>query len=311
MFHCYIRHLCYICALSFVFSLLPHCAFAEYIRSDEITLEDNLEADAQIINLNRLMDNEREKTNSQTRNYLFKLVNDSSLINYIDLKYLSDDESSSTAVIILKKRLNYEDICDSYVSQTCQQTLKIVAINENDFIEIPIEIKKVHRSSSLSSAKHFRKMRAKLSFDREKLQIKPAAQFTSHLIDYPRVQLLQHLEQRELDELIGALDFSLMEMERQQVVRIGLEKKLIGARKLKVNVRFESESELLRAFEQKIKYRFRLVVFLAPNMTRKFELVNETSAAMAMELVVSVDDLNVLNLRVRHHKKNNLLIQKI
>lgn len=126
--------------------MLAWAARADYIRSDEITLEDNLEADAQIINLNRLMENERREMASSTssaynRNYVFKLVNDSSLVNYIELRYLNDD--SSTAVVILKKRLNYEDICEESTSMSCQQTLKIVAINENDFIEIPIEIKKV------------------------------------------------------------------------------------------------------------------------------------------------------------------------
>lgn len=157
-------------------SLLVRLNRSEYIKSDEITLEDNLEADAQIINLNRLMENERsnggglgEKRSTSTinnvaasgssysaasttttgRSYVFKLVNDTSLVNYIDLRYLNDE--MSTAVIILKKRLNYEDICEESTTaapsstgqMTCQQTLKIVAINENDFIEIPIEIKKV------------------------------------------------------------------------------------------------------------------------------------------------------------------------
>lgn len=141
------------CLVMAVFGLLlvAH-AQAEYIRSDEITLEDNLETNAQIININRLYEIERgsaerptlASSQASSRNYVFKLINDSSLVNYIDLSYLNDE--MNTAVIILKKRINYEDVCDDSASSgqlSCQRTLKIVAINENDFIEIPVEIKKV------------------------------------------------------------------------------------------------------------------------------------------------------------------------
>ena len=146
-----------------------------------------------------------------------------------------------------------------------------------------------------------RKVRGKVSFDREQLQIKPSSLSTSHLIDYPRVQLVQQQShyQRDLDDLVTALEFSLTEVEpQQQVIRVRLEKKLTGARKLKLAIQFPNESELLKAYEAKSKFKFRLVAFLNPNMTRRFELVNETSDDMNIELVVSVDDLNVLNLRV-------------
>lgn len=268
---------------------------ADYIRSDEITLEDSLETDAQIINLNRLMENERadEKLTpiNVNRNYVFKIVNDSSLVNYIELRYLNDE--TKTAVIILKKRLDYDDICEESSAlrqSTCQQTLKIVAINENNFIEIPIEIKKVYRP---------RKIRAKVAFDRDRLDIKPNAISSSHLIDYPRIQLVQNPFQRDFEELISALDYSLSEMQPQKFVQVRIEKKLTGVRKLKISVQFMSESELLKAYELKKKFRFRLVVFLSPNMTRRFELINETSHSMTVELIVSVDDLNILNLKVR------------
>lgn len=143
-----------------------------------------------------------------------------------------------------------------------------------------------------------RKIRAKVEFDRERIQIKPTALSTSHLIDYPRVQLIEDPFQRDLEDLVASLDFSLSEMGAQQLVRVRLEKKLTGARKLKLAVQFASESELLKAYETKSEFKFRLVVFLMPNMTRRFELINETSHSMTTELVVSVDDLNVLNLRV-------------
>lgn len=269
----------------------------EYIRSDEITLEDNLETDSQIINLNRLMENVRLHENSllapEKRNYVFKLVNDSALVNYIDLRYLNDDVA--TAVIILKKRLDYEEICEesSVLGQTtCQKTLKIIAINENNFIEIPVEIKKVLRP---------RKIRAKIGFDRDRLDIKPGALSTSHLIDYPRIQLIQNPFQRDFDELVSALDFSLSDMQSQEVVKVFIEKKLTGARKIKTSVQFSSESELLKAYELKSEFKFRLVVFLAPNMSRRFELINETSHSMTIEIVVRVDDLNVLNLKVSRY----------
>lgn len=280
---------------------------AEYIRSDEITLEDNLETNAQIINLNRLMENERLGTaaadtpsNKQLRHYAFKLVNDTSLVNYIDLRYLNDE--ASTAVLILKKRLDYDEICEESSAlrlSACQQTLKIIAVNENNFIEIPIEIKKVLRPVA-------RKIRAKLAFDRARLDLKPSALATSHLIDYPRIQLVQNAPlQRDYDELVSALDFSLSEMQQQQqqqqsqIVSVRLEKKLTGVRKLKIGIQFANENELLKAYELKSEFKFRLVVFLTPNMTRRFELINETSHEMSIELVVSVDDLNVLNLKVR------------
>lgn len=295
-------HIYYLVSFFVNFILMIRVTSTEYIRSDEITLEDNLETDSQIINLNRLMENVRLHENSllatEKRNYVFKLVNDSALVNYIDLRYLNDDVA--TAVIILKKRLDYEDICEesSVLGQTtCQKTLKIIAINENNFIEIPVEIKKVLRP---------RKIRAKIGFDRARLDIKPGALSTSHLIDYPSIQLIQNPFQRDFDELVTALDFSLSDMQSQKVVKVFIEKKLTGARKIKISVQFSSESELLKAYELKSEFKFRLVVFLAPNMSRRFELINETSHSMTIEIVVRVDDLNVLNLKVSRFLLNML-----
>lgn len=131
----------------FIFTFLVWPSRQDYIRSDELILNDNLEIGSEIINLNKLL-------NTEEASLQIKIVNDTSLVNYIDLDYIN----SGNTLIILKKRINFEEICDSSLHQieslarsqstilACSQTLRIVAINENNFIEIPVQIRKINEN---------------------------------------------------------------------------------------------------------------------------------------------------------------------
>lgn len=267
---------------------------ADYIRSDEILLEDNWEVGSQIINLNRLMDNEKKAGNLLAgQNYVFKMVNDSTLINYIDLKYVNDVSApAEVAVVILKKRLNFDDVCDgSASSSTCQQTLKIVAINENDFIEIPMEIRRVLTSTLNSRIRKLANVR--LSFEPTNVTLRPVTQTSTHMLDFPRLET----STTTTDELYGLIDFSVVNLNPlDDYVTVTVDRKLPNMRKFRVRVNFNSESSLLRAYELKMRLHYRIVAYFSVNATDQFDLLNNNGST-ALDLTLNVDDMRILNLK--------------
>ena len=114
--------------LVYLILLLLKQTKSDYIISNELTLFDDSEPGYELINLNKLKNN---NLNNQ-----FKLVNDTSLVNYVEL---SRDVTENT-LVILKKKINFDVLCDTSETTNCVQNLKIVAVNENDFIELPIRI---------------------------------------------------------------------------------------------------------------------------------------------------------------------------
>ena len=71
---------------------------------------------------------------------MFKLIYDTALVNYIFI-----DEKSR---IVLKKKLNYQELCGNVeAGGKCLLSLKIIAVNENDFIEIPVVVERTSSSS--------------------------------------------------------------------------------------------------------------------------------------------------------------------
>ena len=116
---------------------------ADYIISNELILGDDSEPGYELINLNKLT-----HKNSIIENQ-FKLVKDTNLVNYIDL---IKDALNHNTLVVLKRKINFDNLCDSSNNDVsnCVQSLKIVAINENDFIELPIRIQ--HRQLLLKKA---------------------------------------------------------------------------------------------------------------------------------------------------------------
>jgi hypothetical protein len=111
------------------FSALFWVGRCDYIRSEELVLSDDLELGSSLINLNKLMQIKKKQLGQST--YLFKLVNDSLLINFIELKFINSD----TNLIVLKRKLAFDEICNGKMD-SCYQSIKIIAVNENDFIEV-------------------------------------------------------------------------------------------------------------------------------------------------------------------------------
>ncbi len=64
---------------------------------------------------------------------IFKIVDDTPLFNYIHLE---------NSKLFLSKPLNFNDLCNINDFSHCHHTLKIIAVNNNHFIEVPFQIKK-------------------------------------------------------------------------------------------------------------------------------------------------------------------------
>jgi hypothetical protein len=103
----------------------------DYIQSNEITLySDAATANTKLIDLNELLTANNIKTNVAN---LFKLVQDTALANHVLI-----DQS---AQVLLGGSFAYGELCSNN-SPSCVQTLKIIAINDNHFIEIPVSIRR-------------------------------------------------------------------------------------------------------------------------------------------------------------------------
>ena len=103
----------------------------DYIQSNEITLySDAATANTKLIDLTELLTANNIKTNVAN---LFKLVQDTSLANHVLI-----DQS---AQVLLRGSFAYGELCSNN-SPACVQTLKIIAINDNHFIEIPVSIRR-------------------------------------------------------------------------------------------------------------------------------------------------------------------------
>ena len=117
----------------------------DYIQSNELILGESIAAGSELINLNKLIRAQKPASASQ-KTYTFKLVNDTPLFNYVELKHLNSD----TTLVVLARQIDFASVCDQVpLAQSCAHTLKLVVINENDFIEIPVEVRRVKTRPSL------------------------------------------------------------------------------------------------------------------------------------------------------------------
>ena len=279
----------------FIFCFLFAFINCDYIRSNELVLDENIDAGSELINLNKLILNEKGK-DYMNKNYLFKLVDDTLLVSYIDLKYLNAD----TTLIVLKKKINYEDICENgnkfnhaetnsaemndYTS--CLQSLKIVAINENDFIEIPIEIRKINTN---------KKLKLNLSFSQINLNLNATQLTTSYLVEPAFVTYDPALNK---NAKIKSAQFELLNTKIEYIIEndsiykeyfdVSFSKEFQSANKykIKLNVMFKNENSMIKAFETSLVFNIKLVASLSINKDDQV-LFN------SYELVTNVSNLNV------------------
>ena len=106
-----------------------------YLRADTVKLHNNLPINYEIADLNQLLNNSISKI---SRRYLVKFVQTFS--NSKIFKYIKYDDSTSK--IIISNKLNTNEICNlnTHSKQACSFNLQLIILNQNKFIEIPIEI---------------------------------------------------------------------------------------------------------------------------------------------------------------------------
>lgn len=250
----------------------------DYIRSDELILNENLEIGSEIINLNNLL-----KPHTFNPNLQFKIVNDTNLVNYIHLEYLN----SETTLIIIKKKLNFEDLCDLSVQKieaktitssivTCSHTIKIIAINENDFIEIPIQIRKIN---------FIKKQKIKIKFQQKNLILNLTSIENSFLIEKALI-----LSSQDSIDLKNRLDYQITSTSK--LITTNLEynndKNFIN-----LTVKFIDEKSLIKAYDFDLEIKLKLEAFMAPNISNLY-IVEENSI---QSIYLRVTELKKLNLK--------------
>lgn len=209
----------------------------EYIRSPEITLHvDEFYADKELINLNKLM--KQQSLSMPVVNLLFKIVEDSKLVNYIGLKCETNERCS----LVLRKQLNFDDICESSSSSSgnvdrCNQLLKIIVINQNDFIEIPIT---VLRSNIIDF---------KLIFGQADYNLNLTNQFNTFYLPSAQISSNQPLTHPfQLQSLLTQIEYTLQECQKPlpgsallNLVKVG---SALEMQQLKLEFNFTEEHNL-------------------------------------------------------------------
>jgi hypothetical protein len=106
-----------------------------YLRADIVKLHNNLPINYEIADLNQLLNNTISKT---PRRYLIKFVQTFS--NSKIFKYIKYDDSTSK--VIISNKLDINELCNfnSHGKHMCSFNLQLIILNQNKFIEIPLEI---------------------------------------------------------------------------------------------------------------------------------------------------------------------------
>lgn len=118
----------------FIIFIFAKVIKSDYIKSDEIIINDETSVNTELINLNELIPSNQIRADTN----IFKFVQDTSLVDYI---YISN------AKVYLKNKLNFIDLCKN-LEKECMQILKIIAVTENHFVEIPFRIEPQLRSTT-------------------------------------------------------------------------------------------------------------------------------------------------------------------
>ena len=119
-----------------IFAILALNTFNNgYLRTNTIKLDSNLPINYEIADLSELLNN---NTPYKTpKRYLVKFVQ--TISNSRILKYVKYDDAAGK--ILLSNRLDLNELCNiTSAKQSCSFNLQLIVLNQNKFIEIPIEI---------------------------------------------------------------------------------------------------------------------------------------------------------------------------
>ena len=269
---------------------------SDYIISNELSLFDDSEPGYELINLNKLKNN---NLNNQ-----FKLVNDTSLVNYVEL---SRDVTENT-LVILKKKINFDVLCDTSETTNCVQNLKIVAVNENDFIELPIRIQ--HAQPQQQPKKGIdnlqqAKSKLKLKFNQTSLSLVASLQHNIFTIDAATLFLnddlnkkqRKRIDQYNLEDLITKIEYKAYAFDNLPSLN---EFNLIISKqndtKLKLNAFFLSQYSLQNALNNKKKFTYIIEAYLpadsqSVDIRTKFGPIKNASLSLEIK-IEEQDDLD-------------------
>lgn len=290
---------------------------ADYIISNELILGEDSEPGYELINLNKLT-----HKNSIIENQ-FKLVKDTNLVNYIDL---IKDVLNHNTLVVLKRKINFDNLCDSSNNDVsnCVQSLKIVAINENDFIELPIRIqhrqlllKKAYLETNTTATTTATpitnsKSKLKMKFNQTNLTLTANLQYNIFTIDAASIfvnddismnkKIRKRLDQFNLDELNKKIDYRATQIDNQASLNEFnlILTKLNDSSKLKLNAFFLSQQTLQNALNEKKKFNYLIEAYLpltvqTNDLRNKLGLIKNSSIQIEIK-VEELDDTNELNM---------------
>lgn len=282
------------------------CLFIEqivtdYIISDELLLADDTESGVQLINLNKL---KHSNSNNQ-----FKLVNDTSLVNYVAL--VRDRENT---LVVLKKKITYETLCD-LLAENCVQNLKIVAVNENDFIELPIRIQRRQQAQPKKSIDNLLaplRSKLKIKFNQNNLTFTAHLQQNQFTLDtasiilnediYLNKKQRKRLDQFNLEDLNSKIEYRVYSSDDNKLSELNLVVAKLNntTNKLRLNVFFSSQQAFQAALNEKRIYNFVLEAYLPSasqpgELRARFGLVRNGSINVEIRLEEQEDLINDLN----------------
>jgi hypothetical protein len=218
----------------------------DYIRSDEIVINDNLDQDTEIIDLIKLLAAKKQQTHLlKASSLVFRLVEDTPLIDFIQLDCFTDEKCS----VFLRQKLDFDQICESSPKsvQNCSQLLKIIEINQNDFIEIPIEIVK-------TSPNQRKTVRVQLKFLNNQLNFNLSSESN---IFYLNQALVQNFD--EYDQAYPLSDYIKYELESSDVFKTSILKLNNG--KIRLELNFTDQNAFLNANNQ--SFNLKLAAYLS------------------------------------------------
>ena len=270
--------------LYFTFCLLSqYMVSCDYIQSAELILNENIDIGSELINLNKLIEAQKQTKTIQSsplkdKAYAtFKLVNDTQLVNYVDLKYLNDD----TTLVVLLRKINFSQICGtlSTSASSCFQTLKIVAINENDFIEIPIEIRKLKTKS---------KQQLNLKFPQETLNLNVTKLTNTFSLDAAQIyasssasslNVVDNILNEKIDYIIENNPLN------REYFDMSLLKITDKRDKMSLVVKFKSEMLLMRAHREKMVFNIKIKAMF---VTNEAEFLEHSSGSSGQAWVIEI-----------------------
>ena len=265
----------------------------EYFKSNEIAIDESLQVGAEMISLNKLLAG-NYKYQGQDGSFVFRLINDTKLCEFVELKRLPTPASTS---LVLKKALDFDLICqtdrlpnkspDGLAS--CTQSLKVIRLNENDFIEIPVLISKATKPLSIA-----------LSFAKSSVVFNLTKLKNVFLIDGASVMNAENgakpeMTEFEIGQLSSRVNYKLLKLKGLALVSSKNAfknaskflnyndfikwsvQKLSPSNQLKLSIGFLNEQTFEKAIQLDLEFSFQLIAFIRSENNQNYYVMSSSS----------------------------------